>query len=235
MKFAYITSATAVAYLLLLPACVPQYKQTKLIALNTQIADYQETKNSIFLKARILIPKESQTIFGHRGKYLHTAGIIPVQLSVTNNTVEELTLNPINAPLANSYKVISTLKTNKRTTVGALLALGGVFTLFTGVGGFVAVGMYALTGQALYLLGLLPMTGVIISTSTGAMYVHKQVESANQAIVEDIHSLSSVATIAPGTTLDTVLFLDKANYNQAFSVSLKGALIDTTFTVNLHK
>jgi hypothetical protein len=237
MKFLRTITATIVACLFLLPACVPQYKKAQLKPLDTKAAQYHETKNGITLNAKVLSPKESAHLLGSQGKNLHTSGITPIQLSIINNSIEIVQFDPtkINAPFAESKNVASVLSQNAGKSIGGILALGGLFTIFTGLGGLVAVGMYGFTGHAIYLLGLLPVTGVLITTSTTSVYYYKKIESLNVALTHDIKAMSQAVSIASGNTLDTVLFLDKTQFNGTFSVSLNAPFSSTTFTIDLQK
>lgn len=237
MKFLRTTTATIVACLLLLPACGPQYQKAQLKPLDTKTSSYQETKNGITLNAKVLCPQESKTVFGSKGRYLEKSGIIPVQISIVNNSGETISFEPTkaNAPFAASKKVFSILNSNAKGSVGAILALGGLLTLFTGIGGLAAFGLYAFTGHAIYLLGLLPVTGALITTSTTSVYYYKKIETSNVALARDIKAMSQAISIAPGKTLDTVLFLDKAQFNGTLSVPLNASLSSTTFNIDLQK
>ena len=240
MQFLRTTTATIVACLLLLPACGPQYKKAQLKPLDTKTASYQETKNGITLNAKVLCPQETRTVFGSKGRYLEKSGIIPVQISIANNSSETLQFDPtkINAPFADSKKVASALSSNPSRTASGIVVVGTFAFLLTGLFGGVAILAYAFSGgtsQIICLLFLLPAAGTLILTPTYSVYYYKKINSSNTAVQRDIKSMLHAVSIAPNQTLDTVLFLDKAQFNGTLSLSLNAPLSSTTFTIDLQK
>lgn len=237
MTFAHLTCTAIIASLLLLPACGPQDQKPQLKLLKSKTTHYQETKNGITVNSNILTPRESQAVFGPRGKYLAKHGIMPLQISIINKSNDRLEFDSaqLHAPRADNKKVISCLTSNTSRSVCSIVALGGLLTFLTGIVGLGFWGMYAFTGHATYLLGLLPVTAAIIGTSTGSIYTYKQVNSSNTAIIHEIRALTQPTTIEPGQTLDTLLFLDKSQFDkdQIFSMAVKSNTGNTTFTINL--
>ena len=237
MKFLHTTTATIVACLFLLPACGPQYKKAQLKSLDTKTACYQETKNGITLSANTLNTKELGVVFGSKGRYLEKSGIIPVQISIANNSSETLQFDPtkINAPFAASKKVASVLSSNASRTASGIIVAGAFAFLLTGLAGALCGALYAITGQALWTLGFIPAASVLIITPTSSVYYYNKISSSNVALAHDIKTMSQAISIAPNQTLDTVLFLDKAQFNGTFFIPLNAPLSSTTFNIDLQK
>lgn len=224
MKFARITSATIVACILLLPACIPQYQKAQLQTFNNATA-YQ-TKNDITINAQHMSRAQIHHTFGTRGRKLGYYGLCPIQLSIKNNSNNALIFDPTKTTLeyANHADVAYCLQNHTVRNTAGLVGLGllatGVICIYT----LPFALWYYVTGitTTLMYVGFGAATGMLILTPTVAVYYAKQARSANRAIERDIKDVAATytRTIPAGQELDVILFTKKENCKKDFAITV---------------
>jgi hypothetical protein len=243
MNYSRITAACIAASILLLPACGPQYKPRALKPLSQKTVQYEETKNDITVRANPIPKAELNEIFGGQGANLAHAPIVPIQISIQNNSNNTLTFDPRKSTIAfadhqlvASYLQHSTFLKGSSIIVLGLIAAGAVYT-FT----FPFMVAWAFFGSYFYLMatGMAAMTGILVLTPAVSIFYVKKAAVTNHKIEHDVKSktISEITNIGPNEELDAILFADKKSFKNNFEITLENEETreEIPFTVDFNK
>ena len=244
--------------LLLLPGCAKKLTKPLRLRPLTSYLDHQSSNQGITLRVKQLSPKDCEQFLGiaaHRlFKRRHQRKpIYPIQLSITNNSHEMMALRPenISLKLADTKRVIRRLQTNSVVQVfgsivagflaTALIAAGSIFALSASGVVLLVVGsiqafapMAFLGGSALVVAPAFLLIGTPIASTVKGIEATRQ----NQILQQEIKTtaLRDSLLIDPYQTVDTLIFVEKKNYKQRFTISFTNphnAQKKATFWVHL--
>jgi len=230
-------------------------------------ADYAETKEGITLQAKQLNKPEAEQILGKQAGKLwqqsrlrkknrrknqrtrrrpKTDQIIPIQLSIKNETNQTATINSqdIDLHLIKGNEIAKRLR--KRSLFAAvcttliysasiviLLALRDAFGLvaFVGSGPIAAIALYGeifLAGAA----GGASLASPIASTRT---MIKSSSENRRVRKIINKNSFANVIDVAPGQQAETLIFVAKCDYQATFDINVQIDGSDIPFTVTLQE
>lgn len=209
---------------LLLPACIWQYKRNQLPKI--QEAQSHMINENVSVTAHHMNRAEIHQTFGTRGRKLGYYSLCPIQLNIKNNGNSPLIFDPAKTTIeyANHADVAYCLQSHTiRNTAGlvglGLLATGALciytlpFALWFYVTGITSTLLYVGAGAA---------AGILVLTPTVAVYYAKQANAQNQLIAQDIKDIAVTHTciIPPAQQLDVILFTKKENCKKDFAITL---------------
>lgn len=234
--------ALAIIGILFVPGCKrPIHKQPYLRPLTSYI-DYHTIKQGITLRVKQLSAQDCKPLLGERAhrlfkKHRRRRPVIPLQLSITNDTHNLAALDPknIDLPLADPRAIATRLQRNSfiqafggiaaGLVVTTVLALGSVFALSASGILLVIIGsMKALAPLALLGGSALLVTPFFLIIGTPVVSTIKGVQTTknNQLIKREIkdHSLKHALIIEPHQTIDTLIFVEKSQFQQQFTITI---------------
>jgi hypothetical protein len=241
MQGKQFTTQIFFALLLLLPGCAKKLTKPLRLRPLTSYLDHQSSNQGITLRVKQLSPKDCEQFLGTAAHRLfkrrhQRQPIYPMQLSITNNTHEMAALKAenISLKLADTKRVIARLQTNSivqvfgSITAGflatVLIAAGSVFALSaSGVVLLVAGSIQALApmaflgGSALVAAPVFLLIGTPIASTIKGVESHRQNKILNQEI--RTNTLKNSLLIDPYQTVDTLIFVEKKNYKEKFTIS----------------
>lgn len=241
-----------------LPSCKKNIGQSLSLRSLTSYLDYQATKSGITVRVRQLTETDCQHIIGEQAKRLFKKNrrrqpIYPIQLSITNSTNRLTALKAENIDLALTPASTVARRLQKNTFaqifgnfaagffITALLATGSFLTL--GASGIVLLvaGSHSALAPAAILGGaalLAAPTFLIIGTPVASTVKGVETAKQNAAIRKEIkaHTLKDTIVIESQKTVDTLIFVEKPNYKNTFSITLSNphnAIEKISFPVQL--
>lgn len=241
MKGKKLITTILLAVLTLLPSCAKKLPKSLRLRPLTSYLDHQSTNQGITLRVKQLSAKDCEHFLGssaHRlfKRHHQRQPIYPIQLSITNNTHELTSLKSenISLRLTDTKRVIRRLQKNSAAQVfgsiaagflaTALIAAGSVFALSaSGVVLLIAGSMQALAPLAFLGGSALVVAPVFLLIGTPIASTVKGIESSrqNQILQQEIKisALKENLLIDPHQTVDTLIFIEKKNYKQKFSIT----------------
>ncbi|CAN5156619.1 hypothetical protein BH09DEP1_BH09DEP1_8290 [soil metagenome] len=236
MTFAQFSIPTLMGLVMLLPGCGAQRKQTaRPPVISHKTVQYQETKDGISLVAQEMSSGDFQKTFGKNKDKLSKNGIVPVQITVTNNNPEPIRFSPSqkNIPFADYRKVRSTLQNSFLWPAG--IACGIATLVATGLTGGLTIAFAAISAYWGGWIMLLPTCGVFIfGSGCSAVLVTKSYKNV-QEVTRKIDVNYSVPVL-PNQDVMAILFLDAAKLESSFDIHIHNAsLTKTTFTIPVIK
>ncbi len=248
---AYKLTITAIILLCIvcLPACLKNKKLPGQLKPLRSYLNYESTQNNITLRAKKLSKRETIKTFGIRGKQLFNKQrktILPVQLSIENNSTELLVLKPehIGLKLTSYRRVAQRFQKNTLFQILGTLTIGALATAAVATGGVAAliIGGMA-TSVPLIIVGTATcvaspfflLIGAPIATTIKGIETAKANTAAKRGVKEK--TLPPVLLIEPGQTIDTLIFVLKRDYRPYFDVTFVNQHEPeklNTFTVDLN-
>lgn len=237
MRFAHVTLATIVASLLVLPGCGPRQKNISVKKPSTQkTIMFEETKDGITLSLKEVNAATLDSIAIDSKARLQKNGILPIELTVTNNTTSRITFSPLpkNIPFAAPHKIKSALHTRAYYLVPAVLATTLVLTAITGVCAVLYAGLsvyYAsISTLAAYSIMIFPTGGVLLLGSGGSLLLHKKLDQDYKKINSALCN-KKLITVAPNNQFKAILLLDEKKLPAQFDVNVHHFSENTSFSV----
>lgn len=227
MKSFQLSLATIVTALLILPACGPQKRHVsskKPLVQKTIL--FEETKDGITLKLTQADTLTLEDIAPGTKTKLAQNGILPIELTVTNNSSSHLRFCPLqkNIPFAAPHKVRAALHSRAYYLVPAIL----VTTLFLTLTGICAA-FYITTlglgnmGTSIFFYSILfPTGGMLMLGSGGSLLLHKKLDKNYQKMNKALCHKSQV-TIEPNNQFKAILLLDAHKLPSEFDVHVHDA------------
>lgn len=236
-----------ISYLLILcigiglPGCTRKLTRPLRMRPLTSYLDYQSTYENITLRVKQLSPRDCEHFLGaaaHRlfkRRHMHPP-IYPLQLSITNNSAEQILLKPedISLRLVDTRRVIKRLQTSSVAQVfgsvaagllvTALLTAGSVFALSaSGVlmlvaGSMQAIAPFAILGGSAFIVApVFLLVGTPIASTMKGVEATRQ----NRILQHEIrtNALKTAITIDAYQTVDTLIFVEKKHYTETFTVT----------------
>ncbi len=208
----------------------------------TSYLDYQKTQQGITLRVKRLCAQDCTSLLGEHAhrlfkKHRRRQPIYPIQISITNNTHTLAALDPknIDLTLTDYHSVANRLHRNSFVQafgglvagilVTGLLAASSIFALSASgmllviIGSMKALAPIAICGGAALLITpfFLVIGTPVVSTIKGV-----QTTQQNRLLKKEIknHALKHALIIEPRETIDTLIFVEKRNYQEQFSITL---------------
>ncbi len=205
--------------------------------------DYQKTKQGITLRAKKLSAEDCKSLLGNRAGLLfkkrrRKKPIMPIQISITNQTRSLVALQPkdINLELTPYNAVANRLQRSSfaqafgklfggiaiagTLIAGSLVALSTSGVLLVVIGSIKAFAPAALIGTSALLI-----TPFFLVVATPAVSTATVVRTSRQnaAIKRNLkeNSLRHTVLVEPGETLDTLIFVTKQQYKQEFDITMR--------------
>jgi hypothetical protein len=223
------TLLLSLGVLLVIPACGPKYQSKQLKPLNTQSAQFEQTKNNVTMRVKQLNQQEANAQFNGRASklFMRKYSIVPLQVTITNAGTDEILFNKsaLDLDLCNEREVAELLYTNAQSRVIGIRALCGAGFGVSCIGIYPALWIAAL-GIPFGVPLLMSLCGAAIYSGYAFMTADNQYETCadvNDVIDKDISAKTlkvNAATIKPGKELNYLLFANGKTFKPNFTLTL---------------
>lgn len=219
MEFITKLSFIVLIPLLVIPGCA-QYQPKNLKHLTSETAHFDETKENITLRVKVLSKAESNAIFSGRGHYLFSnkPPYYPVQITLFNKTNHTIVLSPdhIDLKLVTAQKVIKALQYNvaARTIIPAAVGIIGV------------AASLASAGDSCYSRHRATDSAVIVGSTAGVTSIvgNTTAQEANTQLEDDITQKilnEDGIVIKPYEKNSVLVFVEKRNLSSHFTIKIE--------------
>jgi len=218
--------------IILLPSCTHKYTIKQLEPLAQQeLSIFKETQDDIALHVKKIPDYECVDLFGNRARRIVRGKnpLVPVQISVSNNSENNCIISPKNIRLSIvaskhiAYRLQSSSLRVALTSLGIFVSLGVV----TGITGYVMLNA-AYTGAAAWVgtagaATMIASIAIIYGTPFFMLKASAPIREENRAIKKYLKKtgLSDSIVVEPGETINAMFFVRKKDWHPNFALAIE--------------